>query len=249
MSYHNNNLTDISQEFIDNNDLEKSIKVSKTTGNKTPINKETKTKKNYPNKQIYSKSFMNEITPKFQREINDDESNNENNLYYLGNDEIVKTIKNSPRSRSFDETNIREPKNHYLKEAPFKIFGLNLYDDTEGSDDDEDSIDEKKQKKSSSIATSFSIWSCMIGSGLLSIPWAVKDAGIIPTIVFTIVYGLMMWYTAYIYVKTGLHAKDFSDTVANYFGRKYGFIGRILQIAGATLITVGATFVFFLIIK
>ena len=107
----------------------------------------------------------------------------------------------------------------------------------------------KKEKKMSSIGTIFSIWSCMIGSGILSIPWATKEAGIIPTVIINLFFCLLLWYTAYIYVKTGLHAEDFSVTVANYFGKKYGNFGRILQIMGGTLITIGACFVFFLIIK
>ena len=89
----------------------------------------------------------------------------------------------------------------------------------------------------------------MIGSGILSIPWAVKEAGIIPTIFLVLVWGFMNWYTCYIYVKTGLHAKDFSDTVAEYFGRKYGKYGRSVQVIGATFITLGAFFIFFLIVK
>lgn len=107
----------------------------------------------------------------------------------------------------------------------------------------------KTSGSSSSIATIFSIWSCTIGSGLLCLPWAVKQAGIIPSIYIMIIYGLIIYYTATIYIKTGLRAKDFYALVEKYFGKKYGHYGRVLELVGSVLLSCGTVLIYFVIIK
>ena len=178
----------------------------------------------------------------FQHNINNKThiQNNDNEFKTLFEDDLV-LVDN--KAKTFIQ-NTKQPKDYYLETNPFTIFNPMELINTE-----EEEITQDSTKKNSSIASIFSIWSVMIGSGILSIPWASKEAGIIPTIFINVIFGFMMWYTAYIYVKTGLHAKDFSDTVELYFGRKFGYFGRILQIIGSALITIGANFVFFLIIK
>jgi hypothetical protein len=187
-----------------------------------------------PNNQLhknFSKSFQETTNFKFKPKSN--ENDEAYDTFYINNEE------QEERAKSFVEE--KGPRNYFIEENPFQLFNP--------FSKDEDKHVSLKEKKNSSLATIFSIWSCMIGSGILSLPWAVKEAGIIPTIFITIIYGVINFYTCYIYVKTGLHAKDFSDVVAEYFGKKYGFFGRTLQIIGGTLITIGALFIFFLIIK
>jgi hypothetical protein len=42
--------------------------------------------------------------------------------------------------------------------------------------------DQSEESKNPSWLTIFSIWNCMLGSSIVSLPANVKDAGIIPTI-------------------------------------------------------------------
>jgi hypothetical protein len=41
-------------------------------------------------------------------------------------------------------------------------------------------VDESAPKKASSIVTILSIWNCMIGSGIVSLPYTVFKSGLIP---------------------------------------------------------------------
>jgi sodium-coupled neutral amino acid transporter 9 len=104
-------------------------------------------------------------------------------------------------------------------------------------------------KKNRSLVTTLSVWNTMIGSGIVSIPYYSRYAGIIPTIILNIVFGLICYYTCQVIVKTGGKDNDYSDTVHRYFGDKYGKFGRSIQIIFNLLINVGAAFIYFLIIK
>jgi sodium-coupled neutral amino acid transporter 9 len=104
-------------------------------------------------------------------------------------------------------------------------------------------------KKNKSIVTILSVWNTMIGSGIVSIPYYSRYAGIIPTILLNIVFGLICYYTCQVIVKTGGKDSDYSDTVHRYFGEKYGKFGRSIQVIFNLLINVGASFIYFLIIK
>ena len=108
-------------------------------------------------------------------------------------------------------------------------------------------------KKVNSIQTILSIWNTMIGSTLLSLPYNVYNAGIIPTIIIGLLYGFICYFTCYIVVKLGAKEEEYANIVYNYFdygfGIKYARIGRVFQIAFNLMINTGATFVYFLIIN
>ena len=108
-------------------------------------------------------------------------------------------------------------------------------------------------KKISSIQTIFSIWNTMIGSSMLSIPYNVYLAGIIPTIFIGILYGLVCFLTCSVVVKLGGNREDFAEIVYNYFyygfGPKSAKVGKIFQITFNLLINTGATFIYFVIIN
>lgn len=254
-------------KYNDSSEDEKGI--PNTSGKRTPM-KNNLSANIDKNKKRLSKSFAPADNFKFttkknkktnnNQEIHDILIKNENSIHdelilkdFPGQDEsVIRTIVNSPRSNSFIHQSKNRPRGYYFEEVPFSFFNpFGEKDESIDSDDEEGGMRKSSidKGKASSLATSFSIWSCMIGSGILSIPWAVKEAGIIPTIFLVLLFGVMNWYTCYIYVKTGLHSKDFSDTVAEYFGRKYGYLGRSLQVIGATFLTLGAFFIFFLIVK
>ena len=81
-------------------------------------------------------------------------------------------------------------------------------------------------KKVSSIQTIFSIWNTMIGSSIVSIPYNVYNAGIIPTVIIGLLYGFICYFTCSIVVKLGGKEEEFANVVYNYFN--YGF-GKNLQ--------------------
>jgi amino acid permease len=98
----------------------------------------------------------------------------------------------------------------------------------------------------------------MIGSGVVSLPYAAKQAGIIPFICkfkylpiigFNILFFLLCFYTCNVISKTGGSDNDYSDTVHAYLGRRYGYVGRVLQIVFSMAINVMGGFIYFLIIK
>ena len=77
------------------------------------------------------------------------------------------------------------------------------------------------QKKLHSYQTVFSVWNTMIGSSILSIPYNVYCAGIIPTIIIGLLYGFICFLTCSVVVKLGGKEEDFAKIVYNYF--YYGF--------------------------
>ena len=121
------------------------------------------------------------------------------------------------------------------------------------SENTENTIRENTGKKVSSLQTIFSIWNTMIGSTIISIPYNVYLAGIIPTIIFGLLYGFICYFTCSIVVKLGGKEEEFANVVFNYFsyslGKNFGKFGRFLQITFNLMINIGATFVYFLIIN
>jgi hypothetical protein len=67
--------------------------------------------------------------------------------------------------------------------------------------------------------------------------------------VINLVYFLICYYTAVTICKTGIEDNDFSDTIEKYLGKKYGSLGRYLQVIFSIMLNVGATYIYFLIIK
>jgi len=57
-----------------------------------------------------------------------------------------------------------------------------LYTSAQDVGEQSDGFDLQKTTKAKSWMTIVSIWNTMIGSTLVSLPWAVRKAGIIPTI-------------------------------------------------------------------
>lgn len=111
----------------------------------------------------------------------------------------------------------------------------------------------ESKKKVSDFQTILSIWNTMIGSSMVSIPYNVYYAGIIPTIVIGLLYGFICYFTCYIVVRLGGSEEEFAIVVYNYFnygfGKKYAKAGRVLQITFNLMINIGATFIYFLIIN
>ena len=111
----------------------------------------------------------------------------------------------------------------------------------------------EEPKKVNSFTTILSIWNSMIGSNTVVLHNNVYNAGIIPAIFLSIIYGLICFYTCKIYVDFGMNEPDFSITIQKYlnkmFGPKIAKIGKNIQIIFNTLITLGGVLIYFLIMS
>ena len=113
--------------------------------------------------------------------------------------------------------------------------------------------EEDSHKKVGSIHTIFSIWNTMIGSSIVSIPYNVYNAGIIPTVVLGLSFGFICFFTCSLYIKLSDNEKDFANVVSKYFKYAFGVkaakVGKVTQIIFNLMINIGATFIYFLIIN
>ncbi|XP_012940577.1 sodium-coupled neutral amino acid transporter 9 [Aplysia californica] len=83
-----------------------------------------------------------------------------------------------------------------------------------------------------SIVTIFSMWNTMMGTSLLSMPWAIKQAGFVNGIVLLIVMAGIMAYTSYRVLNSGRLlagrvVTEFSDVVRVFLGR-FAEVGALL---------------------
>ena len=151
-------------------------------------------------------------------------------------------VENSEKQeKMLDEQNNRE------SDIRLERVSDNLIENAQNENNESDS------KKVSSFQTILSIWNTMIGSSIVSIPYNVYYAGIIPTIIIGLLYGFICYFTCSIVVKLGGKEEEFAKVVYNYFnyalGRSYAKVGRVLQITFNLMINIGATFVYFVIIN
>ena len=111
----------------------------------------------------------------------------------------------------------------------------------------------ENKKKISSVQTVLSVWNTMLGSSIVSIPYNVYYAGIIPTVFIGLLIGYICYLTCSVIVRLGGKEEDFAVIVYNYFyygfGKRAAKIGRILQITFNLMINIGCTLIYFLIIN
>lgn len=140
-----------------------------------------------------------------------------------------------------DKENLIEYSTDKEDDPKFKSVGSNFLENMED------------KKKRGSIQVVFSLWNTMIGSSIVSIPYNVYRAGIIPTVVVGLIYGYICYYTCSIVVKLSGKEEEFGNVVFCYFnlafGKKMAKAGKALQITFNLMINVGATFIYFLIIN
>uniref|UniRef100_A0A1I8GFM3 Aa_trans domain-containing protein n=1 Tax=Macrostomum lignano TaxID=282301 RepID=A0A1I8GFM3_9PLAT len=110
----------------------------------------------------------------------------------------------------------------------------------------------KQISKQSSIITIFSIWNTMMGTSLLSMPWAVKEAGFATSLVVLLIMTGITFYTAYLVLRSysnlgrsGVRVSEFSDVCKFYLGR-YGELVSVLFSAVALL---GAIIVYWVLLS
>ncbi|CAE1321854.1 SLC38A9 [Acanthosepion pharaonis] len=78
--------------------------------------------------------------------------------------------------------------------------------------------------KQKSIITIFALWNTMMGTALLSMPWAIRKAGFANGVTLLILIAFLMFYSAYRIMSCTLEMahlglKDFSDVCRHYLGQ------------------------------
>jgi amino acid permease len=76
-----------------------------------------------------------------------------------------------------------------------------------------------EQGKSSSLVVIFSVWKTMVGTAVLSLPWAFELAGIALGLIISLVSFLISFYTCKLIVDQAGDDADYSITLKKYYGK------------------------------
>jgi amino acid permease len=101
---------------------------------------------------------------------------------------------------------------HIIVEESYRIAFLqskplilkNLIDDEDG--------------KHGSLVTIFSSWNAMVGTGMVTVPWAFQQSGVVLGIVLTFVAFAFSTYTCFLVIKTAGGDLDYTETIKKQFG-------------------------------
>lgn len=206
----------------------KELEINDTELMYTEIKDSSNKKNSSENINKNNKNNKNKLTPTFSYQIN-----MSNDIYKNEFNEGINLDEYEQKNKSFD---IYTNKPYYLNPELFEVFQSNS----------------NSSKKVKSIITILSIWNTMMGSGIISFPYSVYNAGIIPSIFLFIIYGLIGFYTCYIVIKIGIKDNDFCDTVYKYFsifGGNFGKFGKYLNVIFSLSTNIGFCFVYFIIIN
>ena len=99
-------------------------------------------------------------------------------------------------------------------------------------------------EKSSSMVIIFSCWNTMVGSAMVSLPWAYLESGIILGIMISFTSFVISFYTCSLIIKTAKNDEDYVFTLKKYYGKPGFYIGLI----GPTVLIFGAITVYFVVI-
>jgi len=84
-----------------------------------------------------------------------------------------------------------------------------------------------KDGKHGSMVTIFSAWNSMAGVGILTMPWAFQQAGVVMGIFLCTFAFLASFYCCYLVIKTAGADVDYTDTLKKQFGKTGWTIGMI----------------------
>lgn len=76
--------------------------------------------------------------------------------------------------------------------------------------------------KHGSLTTIFSVWNAMVGTGLVTIPWAFAQSGLVYGLSLTFLSFVVSFTTQYFVMKSAGTDLDFTDTLKKQFG-KFGW--------------------------
>ena len=74
-------------------------------------------------------------------------------------------------------------------------------------------------EKSSSLIVIFSCWKTMIGTAVVSLPWAFQESGMALAVIITVVSFFVSFYTCKLIVDATGNDPDYSDTLKKYYGK------------------------------
>jgi len=98
-------------------------------------------------------------------------------------------------------------------------------------------IPKESDEKQSSLVTIFSIWNTMMGTSLLSIPWAINQAGFTLAIILLILMAGICLYSCYLILKCAEETAkrgellEFSDICKKYLGKPGELIAVLFSLA------------------
>lgn len=79
-------------------------------------------------------------------------------------------------------------------------------------------LDARKGGTVASVTTAFSAWNAMAGMGMVSMPWAFQQAGIVLGCILTVAAFLLSYATCWIYVQTAGKDIDYTITMRKAMG-------------------------------
>ena len=74
-----------------------------------------------------------------------------------------------------------------------------------------------------STAIAASSWNAMAGLGMVSMPWAFQQAGLLNGVILSFAAFLLSYYTCILYVRTAGTDVDYTDTMRSSLGR-FGYV-------------------------
>lgn len=83
-------------------------------------------------------------------------------------------------------------------------------------------VDDRKGGWQSSMTTMLSSWNAMAGMGMVTMPWAYSQAGLVLGIILTLVAFLLSYSTCYLIVLTAGKDIDYTLTMKKAMG-KFGY--------------------------
>jgi len=101
---------------------------------------------------------------------------------------------------------------------------------------------EKKGTQSSMIVI-FSVWKTMIGTAVVSLPWAFQQSGLMLGLLITFFSFMVSFYTCKLIVDASIHDKDYSLTLKKYYGQTGFYLGLLCPCA----LIVAAVVVFYVV--
>lgn len=109
----------------------------------------------------------------------------------------------------------------------------------------------KTDEKQSSLITIFSVWNTMMGTSLLSIPWAIEQAGFALALILMVLMAGLCLYSCYLILKTAedsiKHGEilEFSDICKKYLGKP----GELIAVLFSLAANAGACIVFWVLMS
>ena len=67
----------------------------------------------------------------------------------------------------------------------------------------------------------------MAGTGMVTIPWAFQQSGILLGIGLTMIAASISFYTCYLVIRTAGNDLDYTDTLKKQFGKKGWVLGMV----------------------